>query len=208
MLFSFSYSAASYVSWGSTKNPRDVWMTVFSSSSDNACYSLALHLVSVYMLINKLKSMSQSKIKSRRSLIEKIKEFEGFLPSYSSKLDGHATIGYGHVGKVNYGQPITKEQAEALLLLDVSNIEKQIDALKLGLSIERYEAVVDFVYNLGISNFKSSTLYRYIKKNADDTRIKDEFQRWVYCNGRMLEGLKKRRQWEAEHYFSLSQFLF
>ena len=152
--------------------------------------------------------MSQSKIKSRRSLIEKIKEFEGFLPSYSSKLDGHATIGYGHVGKVNYGQPITKEQAEALLLFDVSNIEKQIDALKLGLTIERYEAVVDFVYNLGISNFKGSTLYRYMKKNADDTRIKDEFQRWIYCNGSILDGLKKRRQWEAEHYFSQSQFLF
>ena len=95
-----------------------------------------------------------------------------------------------------------------LLLLDVSNIEKHIDALKIGLSIERYEAVVDFVYNLGISNFKGSTLYRYMKKNADDIRIKNEFQRWVYCNGRILEGLKKRRQWEAEHYFSQSQFLF
>ena len=151
--------------------------------------------------------MSQS-IKSRRSLIEKIKEFEGFLPSYSSKLDGHATIGYGHVGKVNYGQPISREQAEVLLLLDVRKIERQIDALKLGLSIERYEAVVDFVYNLGICNFEGSTLYKLMKKNPDDTRIKNEFQRWVYCNGRMLEGLKKRRLWEAEHYFSQSAFLF
>ena len=147
-------------------------------------------------------------IKSRRSLIEKIKEFEGFLSSYSSKLDGHATIGYGHVGKVNYGQPISREQAEVLLLLDVRKIERQIDALKLGLSIERYEAVVDFVYNLGICNFEGSTLYKLMKKNPDDTRIKNEFQRWVYCNGRMLEGLKKRRLWEAEHYFSQSAFLF
>ena len=147
-------------------------------------------------------------IKSRRSLIEKIKEFEGFLPSYSSKLDGHATIGYGHVGKVNYGQPISREQAEVLLLLDISKIEKQIDALKLGISIERYEAVVDFVYNLGIGNFKSSTLCKLMKKNPDDIRIKNEFQRWVYCNGRILEGLKKRRLWEAEHYFSQSAFLF
>lgn len=151
--------------------------------------------------------MSQN-IKSRRSLIEKIKEFEGFLPSYSSKLDGHATIGYGHVGKVNYGHPISMEQAEVLLLLDVSKIEKQIDRLKLGLSIERYEAVVDFVYNLGIFNFENSTLYKLMKKNPDDIRIKKEFQRWVYCNGRILEGLKKRRLWEAEHYFSQSSFLF
>lgn len=146
--------------------------------------------------------MSQNNIKSRRSLLDKIKEFEGFLPSYSSKLDGYPTIGYGHVGKVNYSQPISKEQAEVLLLLDVSNIEMQIDALHLGLSIERYEAVVDFVYNLGITNFKSSTLYRLMKKNPEDSRIKDEFQRWVYCNGKILEGLKKRRLWEAEHYFS------
>ena len=148
--------------------------------------------------------MLQNNIKSRRSLLDKIKEFEGFLPSYSSKLDGHPTIGYGHVGKVNYSQPISKEQAEVLLLLDVSNIEMQIDALHLGLSIERYEAVVDFVYNLGITNFKSSTLYRLMKKDPEDSRIKDEFQRWVYCNGKILEGLKKRRLWEAEHYFSQS----
>lgn len=148
--------------------------------------------------------MSQNNIKSRRSLLDKIKEFEGFLPSYSSKLDGHLTIGYGHVGKVNYTQPISKKQAEELLLRDVGNIEKQIDALHLGLSIERHEAVVDFVYNLGITNFKTSTLYRLMKKNPEDSRIKDEFQRWVYCNGKILEGLKKRRLWEAEHYFSQS----
>ena len=148
--------------------------------------------------------MSQNNIKSRRSLLDKIKEFEGFLPSYSSKLDGHLTIGYGHVGKVNYTQPISKKQAEELLLRDVGNIEKQIDALHLGLSIERYEAVVDFVYNLGITNFKNSTLYRLMKINSDDLMIKNEFQRWVYCNGKILEGLKKRRLWEAEHYFSQS----
>ena len=96
------------------------------------------------------------------------------------------------------------EEADELLLLDIINIEKQIDALKLGLTIERYEAVVDFVYNLGITNFKNSTLYRLMKKNAEDTRIKDEFKRWVYCNGKILKGLKKRRLWEAEHYFSQS----
>ena len=148
--------------------------------------------------------MSQNIIKSRRSLLDKIKEFEGFLPYYSSKLDGHPTIGHGHVGKVKYQQPISMEEADELLLLDISNIEKQIDALKLGLTIERYEAVVDFVYNLGITNFKNSTLYRLMKKNAEDTRIKDEFKRWVYCNGKILKGLKKRRLWEAEHYFSQS----
>lgn len=152
--------------------------------------------------------MSQNNIKSRRSLLEKIKEFEGFLPSYSSKLDGHPTIGYGHVGKVNFQQPISIEDAEELLLLDISNIEKQIDSLKLCLTIDRYEAVVDFVYNLGITNFKHSTLYKLIKNNPNDTRIKDEFQKWVYCNGRILKGLKKRRLWEAEHYFSQFRFLF
>ena len=148
--------------------------------------------------------MLQNKIKSRCSLLDKIKEFEGFLSSYSTKLDGHPTIGYGHVGKVNYQQPISMEDAEDLLLTDIINIEKQIDDLNLGLTIERYEAVVDFVYNLGITNYKRSTLYRLMKKNANDTRIKDEFLRWVYCNGRILEGLKKRRLWEAKHYFSQS----
>ena len=46
--------------------------------------------------------MSQSKIKSRLSLIEKIKEFEGFLPSYSSKLDGHGWAGGLKGGLTNF----------------------------------------------------------------------------------------------------------
>ena len=48
VLFSFSYSAAFYVSWGSTKNPKDVLTKVFSSFSANACYSLALHSALAY----------------------------------------------------------------------------------------------------------------------------------------------------------------
>lgn len=159
------------------------------------------------MLTSKSRSMS-AKIRSRRFLLEKIKEFEGFLPKVSTKLDGHPTIGYGHVGWVNNGEAITREQAEELLLLDVAKVERQLNTLGLGLPIEKYEALVDFVYNLGFSRLKQSTLLRLIKKNADDVRIKDEFKKWVYCNGRVLAGLKKRRLWEAEHYFSQSPFLF
>lgn len=182
-------------------------MIAYCSSSASVCCLLGLHLVSVCMSTNKLRSMS-ARIRSRQSLLEKIKEFEGFLPKISTKLDGHPTIGYGHVGYVNNGEAITREQAEELLLLDVAKVERQLDTLKLGLPIEKYEALVDFVYNLGFSRLKQSTLIRLIKKNADDVRIKEEFQKWVYCNGRILAGLKKRRSWEAEHYFSQSSFLF
>ena len=47
----------------------------------------------------------------------------------------------------------------------------------------------------------SSTLLRKIRAGASESEIRNEFSRWVYSNGVKLNGLVKRRQWEADRFF-------
>ena len=84
----------------------------------------------------------------------------------------------------------------------VSNIEKQLDELNLNLRQCQWDAIVSFVFNVGIGNFRSSTLLAKIRTNPDDNSIMDEFLRWVYANGKVMKGLQKRRLAEMKLYFS------
>ena len=64
----------------------------------------------------------------------------------------------------------------------------------------RYDAVVDFMYNLGIGNFNKSTLKAYIESGRAVWEIQEQFLRWVNAEGRKLGGLVSRRIWEAARF--------
>ena len=134
--------------------------------------------------------------------VEQIKAFEGCeLTAYRCKA-GVLTIGYGHTSGVKAGQQITKSDAEKLLREDISNVEKQMSkVIKSKLNQGQHDAVVSFVFNIGIGKFKTSTLLKKINANANDKSIGNEFRRWVYCNGVKLAGLVTRREWEARRYY-------
>lgn len=78
----------------------------------------------------------------------------------------------------------------------------QLNKLNLSLRQCQWDAIVSFVFNVGIGNFKSSTLLAKIRINPDDNSIMDEFLRWVYANGKVMKGLQKRRLTEMKLYFS------
>ena len=59
------------------------------------------------------------------------------------------------------------------------------------------EALVDFVFNLGIGALEGSTLLKKIRAGADAAEIQSEFRRWVYAGGEVQKGLVRRREWEA-----------
>lgn len=131
-------------------------------------------------------------------LYNAIRRFEGCkLEAYKCPA-GVWTIGYGHTSGVTKGMKVNVGWAEAALKQDVKECVKQIEKLNLPLT-ERYQldAVVDFVFNLGITKFKQSTLCRKIKEQKADVEIQQEFRRWVYSGKTKLDGLVKRREWEA-----------
>ena len=133
---------------------------------------------------------------------ELIKQFEGLrLEAYLCPA-GIWTIGYGHTSGVSPNSFITIQEADEYLHRDVATIEMQLNKLNLSLRQCQWDAIVSFVFNVGIGNFKSSTLLAKIRINPDDNSIIDEFLRWVYANGKVMRGLQKRRLTEMKLYFS------
>ena len=133
---------------------------------------------------------------------ELIKQFEGLrLEAYLCPA-GIWTIGYGHTSGVSPNSFITIQEADEYLHRDVATIEMQLNKLNLSLRQCQWDAIVSFVFNVGIGNFKASTLLAKILINPDDNSIMDEFLRWVYANGKVMRGLQKRRLTEMKLYFS------
>lgn len=112
------------------------------------------------------------------------------------------TIGYGHTKGAKPGMTITRQRAEALLKEDLLTAENTVNRLYLKLNQNQFDALVSFVFNVGSGNFLRSTLLKKIQANANDPAIAAEFNKWNRGGGRVLPGLVKRRQQEAELYFS------
>lgn len=127
-----------------------------------------------------------------------IKEFEGLRLNAYRCPAGVLTIGYGHTSEVKEGMSITEEEANALLDQDVSIAAEQVkSAVKVELNANQLDALIDFVFNLGIGNLKSSTLLK--KLNAGDySGAVEEFGKWVYSGKTVLPGLVRRREIEKQ----------
>lgn len=137
-------------------------------------------------------------MKASDECINAIKGFERLeLKAYKCPA-GILTIGYGHTQGVKVGQVITEAQADVLLKGDVLNVENSLNKLNLDLTQGQFDALVDFCFNLGIWKFLGSTLYRMIAVHASDANITAQFRRWVYADGKKLNGLVKRREWGVQ----------
>lgn len=140
-----------------------------------------------------------------------MKEHEGLrLKAYRCPA-GVLTIGYGHTLNVKPSDVISKDTADRLFVEDVERVERQLDAENYSkhLSQGQYDAVIDFIFNLGWGKYRSSTLRKKLLCNVNDVTIPDEFRRWVYGTDPKtgakikLPGLVKRREWEAQMYEDL-----
>ena len=139
-------------------------------------------------------------MKASEQLIEKIKEFEGFSSTAYTCAGGVATIGYGHTRGVRINDRCTKSEAEQWLREDLAPIEAYVSSIPEIDTQGKADSVIDFCFNLGMGNFKSSTLLRKIKAGAPTGEIQAEFRRWVYAKGKKLKGLVRRREWEASRF--------
>lgn len=108
------------------------------------------------------------------------------------------TICYGYTHNVKLGDTATPDQCAYLLKTEtykyLAAVDKYITA---QMPDTRRAALTSFAYNVGIENFKNSTLRK--KMNAGDTRgACDELLRWVYAKGKRLRGLERRRHNERD----------
>ena len=129
---------------------------------------------------------------------EILKYFEGCkLTAYQDSV-GVWSIGYGHTKGVYDGMTITQDQAEQMLLSELEEYEGYIENMvTVPLTQNQFDALVVWVYNLGPTNFRNSTLLKEL--NAGNYNAAgQEITRWNKAGGKVLAGLVKRREAEAE----------
>lgn len=134
-----------------------------------------------------------------------IRHFEGLrLRPYLCSA-GVPTIGYGNTTyesgrKVTLkDHAITKERAEALMQY---TLRKEYLPAVLALcpnidTPDRLAALVDFTFNLGAGNLRSSTLRRRVNAGDWDS-AKIEIMKWTRAGGKVLPGLVRRRTAERD----------
>ena len=134
--------------------------------------------------------------------IDFIKHFEGCKLAAYLDAAGVPTIGYGHTVIAKIGMCITQKTAEQLLREDLIMTEVPLKRLELNLTQNQFDALVSLIFNIGIGNFKKSTLLKLIKVYPDNSQIVNEFKKWRKAGGKILPGLERRRQAEAVLYFT------
>ena len=112
------------------------------------------------------------------------------------------TIGYGFTYYPNSkkvtmsDKPISKEEGDAILREVLKDFEDAVnDLVVVPLNQNQFDALVSFVYNVGINAFKNSTLLRELNMGRYE-KAADQFARWNKAGGRVVQGLVNRRRAE------------
>ena len=128
-----------------------------------------------------------------------IQEFEGFRSKPYKDTGNLYTIGYGTIKYPN-GVPvapddkaITEEQAVEYLRSDLTKFVNDLNKLvKVPVTQNQFDALCSLIYNIGTTNFSTSTLLR--KLNIGDfIGASNEFPKWCKVKGKFSQGLLNRR---------------
>lgn len=135
-------------------------------------------------------------MKTSQKGIDQIESFEGTRLTPYLDTANKWTVGTGHLmvsgdGCV-VGVPITMQQAEDLLRIDLEIAENVINREKLDLTQNEFDALVSFVFNLGAGAFDRSTLLKFLKTGNKEAAAK-EFPKWSMAGGVESKGVKARR---------------
>ncbi len=134
----------------------------------------------------------------------------GFAGAPYSNPAGNAAIGYGHLlhdGNVDaadhaeYPNPIDQAQASTFLIDDTAAAVANVNAdVKVALTQNEFDAMVDFTYNEGTGVFEKSALLKDLN-NSKFGQVPAQLEQWVYGdsngNEEVIPGLVNRRNDES-----------
>jgi lysozyme len=129
-----------------------------------------------------------------------LKKSEGFRDRVYADVAGFPTIGFGHRLGPHEAYPIgiNLSQGEAILSQDLILAEAAVDRLvKVTLTQGQFDALVDFVFNLGVGRLASSTLLRYLNTEKYEAAAW-ELLAWDHAGSREIASLKTRREAEFQ----------
>jgi lysozyme len=132
--------------------------------------------------------------------LELLKKSEGFRDRTYSDVAGFRTIGFGHrlTAGESFPEGIGLDRAAEILAADVRVAEAAVDRLvKVLLNQGQFDALVDFVFNLGAGRLASSTLLGYLNAGRCDAAAW-QLLAWDHAGSHELASLKARREAEFQ----------
>lgn len=126
--------------------------------------------------------------------------FEGDVLTAYQDQRGLWTIGYGHTAGVHPGQTISRQEAEQYLAEDIRAAASFVNkAVEVKLTQAQFDALVDFAFNVGITNLRNSTLLKEINEGRFPEALA-QFDLWDHCGGVVNAGLLRRRRAEVAEF--------
>jgi lysozyme len=127
-----------------------------------------------------------------------LKRSEGYRGRVYMDIAGVRTIGYGHrlLPGETFADGITMAAGDVLLAKDLAIAEANVERLvKVPLTQGQFDALVDFVFNLGSGRLASSTLLKYL--NANNYKEAGlQLLEWDHSGSVIVVALETRRKAE------------
>lgn len=143
-------------------------------------------------------------------------KFEGMSKTlYLDTNSGIATIGISHIltrterssGKILINDNLVKYRLGLdnslilnLLKQDLARFEKTVENVIVYLNQHKFDALVSFSFNVGVTAFENSTLLKLLN-NGDYSEVPKQLKRWIYSSGKVKNGLIDKRRAEIELWY-------
>ena len=138
-----------------------------------------------------------------------LKDFEGWEPRPYLDSSDYCTVGYGHliakkhckdIDPLPFSDGLTQTEGDALLDEDTLTARVGVTELvEVDLSDCQFGALTNFVFNIGVENFRKSTILRLINYEEHEAAA-EQFGRWIRSGDDTPPGLVTRRACEAALY--------
>ena len=136
--------------------------------------------------------------------LELIKHFEGLVLKAYKCPAGVWTIGYGHTKDVQPGDEWSESNADHMLEVEMEEYEGYVNnSVTAPINQDQFDALVSWVYNLGGGNLNASTMLKVLNAGQYE-EVPAQMMRWNKAGGKVLEGLTRRRQAEANLFMGKS----
>ncbi len=137
-----------------------------------------------------------------------IKFYEGCKLQAYQDVAGVWTIGYGSTWMFNRpacaSDRTTQKETADQLIEDATTPARAIQKLlRVDVTENEFCAMVSLAYNIGMGNFKNSTLLKLLNDKASSGMVAAEFLRWNKAGGNVVNGLNTRRRHERDLFLSV-----
>lgn len=112
---------------------------------------------------------------------------------------GTKTVCFGHTGVDIEDRAYSEDECYDLLEKDLKKANDQLHSvIKVPLNDYQEAAMTDFIFNVGIGNYRTSTLLKKLNSGQYESACR-ELSRWVFSKKVKLKGLVTRRELEMNY---------